>query len=140
MIKLTLYISCYLILSESQISVKFLQRIYQLKKLSKTQLSKNYPGTVLRLLIKVSFSLMKNMLQTLAKIVLIPLGIAAIAADAGNHKKNLTFGKTTTLVISNHILKMFRSLSKYDFLIIGVSQTILNETKKNEGINFMACY
>ena len=140
MIKLTLYISCYLILSESQISVKFLQRIYQLKKLSKTQLSKNYLGTVLRLLIKVGFSLMKNMLQTLVKSVLIPLGIAAIAADAGNHKKNLRFGKTTTLVISNHILKMFRSLSKYDFLIIGVSQTILNETKKNEGINFMACY
>ena len=83
---------------------------------------------------------MKNMLQTLVKSVLIPLGIAAIAADAGNHKKNLRFGKTTTLVISHHILKMFRSLSKYDFLIIGVSQTILNETKKNEGINFMACY
>ena len=73
---------------------------------------------------------MKNVPQLLPKSVSIPLEIAAIvAADAGIHKNNLRFGRTTTFVISNHILKMFKFLTNYGLLIKGVSQTILNETK-----------
>ena len=44
---------------------------------------------------------MKNVIKPLAKTVLIPLGLTAVAsADAGIHKKILGSG-TTTLIISN---------------------------------------
>ena len=58
---------------------------------------------------------MKNVIKSLAKSVLIPLGLtaAASAADAGIHKKFLGSG-TTTLIISNDeledIVKIVKSL------------------------------
>ena len=50
---------------------------------------------------------MKNAIQTLAKSVLILLGLtaAASAADAGIHKKILGSGHSTTLIISNDEMK-----------------------------------
>ena len=50
--------------------------------------------------------LIKNAIRSLAKSVLIPLGLtaAAAAADAGIHKKILGSG-TTTLIISNDEMK-----------------------------------
>ena len=63
-------------------------------KLSKTQLSKltqsgEFPGRLLGPLLKTGLSLMKCVIQPLAKSVLIPLGLiaAASAADAGIQKK-----------------------------------------------------
>ena len=63
-------------------------------KLSKTQLSKmiqsvGFLGRLLDSLLKTGLPLLKNMIKTLAKSVLIPLGLtaAASAADAGIHKK-----------------------------------------------------
>ena len=63
-------------------------------KLSKTQLSKMIPswgflGRLLGQLLKTGLPLMKNVIDPLAKSVLIPLGLtaAASAADAGIHKK-----------------------------------------------------
>ena len=51
--------------------------------------------------------------KTLAKSVLIPLGLTA-AADAGTHKISLGSGNTTTLIISNddlnNIIKIVKSL------------------------------
>ena len=65
-------------------------------KLSKTQLSKmiqsgGFRGRLLDPLLKTGLLLMKNVIEPLAKIVLIPLRLtaAASAADAGIHKKNL---------------------------------------------------
>ena len=65
-------------------------------KLSKTQLSKmiqpgGFLGRLLGPLLKTGLPLMKSVIQPLAKSVLIPLGLtaAALAADAGIHKKNL---------------------------------------------------
>ena len=58
---------------------------------------------------------MKNILEPLAKSVLIPLGltVAALAADAAIHKKMLGLGMTT-LKISNEemsdIMKTVKSL------------------------------
>ena len=47
-------------------------------------------GRFLGPLLKIGLPLMKNVIQLLAKSVLIPLGlIASAAADAGIHKKNL---------------------------------------------------
>ena len=66
-------------------------------KLSKTQLSKmiklgGFLGRLLGSLLKTGLSLMKSVIQQLAKNVLVLLGLtaAASAADAGIHKKNLS--------------------------------------------------
>ena len=65
-------------------------------KLSKTQLSKmiqlgGFPGRLLGPLLKAGLPLMKSVIQPLAKSVLIPLGLKAVASavDAGIHKKNI---------------------------------------------------
>ena len=64
-------------------------------KLSETQLSKmiqlgGFPGTLLGPLQKTGLPIIKNVIQPLAKSVLIPLGLtaAASAADAGIQKKS----------------------------------------------------
>ena len=51
--------------------------------------SEKYIGRLLWPLLKTGFSLMKNVIKSFAKGVLIPLGLtaAATAADAGKHKK-----------------------------------------------------
>ena len=66
--------------------------------------------------------LMKNVLKTLAKSVVIPLGLTASvsATDAAFHKK--TFGSgTVTLIISNEemngIVKIIKSLEESSLLI-----------------------
>ena len=90
-------------------------------KLSKTQLSKiTQPGGFLgRLpgpLLKTGLPLIKNVITSLAKSVLIPLILTAAAseADAGIHKKILGSGNMTTLIISNiemeDIIKLVKSL------------------------------
>ena len=64
-------------------------------KLSKTQLSKmiqsgGFLGRLLGPLLKTGLPLIKNVIKSLTKSVLIPLGLiaAASAADVGIHKKN----------------------------------------------------
>ena len=75
-------------------------------KLSKTQLSKilqsgGFLGRFVGSLLRTGLPLMKNIIQPLAKSVLIPLGLtaAASAASAGIHK-NVLGPRTTTLIIS----------------------------------------
>ena len=75
--------------------VKLLQIIPWIDiKLSNTQLSKmmqlgGFLGRLLGPLIKTGLPLIKNVIKPLAKSVLIPLGLTAVApaADAGIHKK-----------------------------------------------------
>ena len=78
---------------------------------------------------------MENLLKTLAKSVLISLGLtaAASAIDAAIQKK--IFGSCiTTLMISNEqmddIMKIIKSLEKPGLLIKGVNETIENEEKE----------
>ena len=92
-------------------------------------------GRFLGLLLKVALPLVKNVLQPLAKSVLmIPLGLtaAATAAEVGIHKKILGSG-TTALVISNEemkdIMKIVQSLEDAGLLLKGITKTIENETK-----------
>ena len=81
---------------------------------------------------------MKNVFKSLAKRVLIPLGLptAASAADAGIHENILGSG-TTTLIISNDemedIIKILKSLKYPDFSLKGVSETIQNVIKEQKG-------
>ena len=89
-------------------------------------------------LLKTELPSIKNVIKSLAKSVLIPLGLTATAtaADAGIHKKILWSGKraldssshTTTLIISNDEMEDFMKIVKYledsGLLIKGVSETI----------------
>ena len=86
---------------------------------------------------------MKNVLNPLAKSILIPLGLtAASATDAAIHKKMLGSG-FTTLIISNEeindIMKILKSLEESGLLIKGISETIKNEAKEQKG-DFSECY
>ena len=112
-------------------------------KLSKTQLfgmtqSGEFLGRLLGPLLKTGLPLMKNLITPLAKSVFIPLGftVAALAADAGIHKKFLGSG-VTTLIISNdeteYIIKIVKSLEDSGLLLKGVSETIQNKAKEQEG-------
>ena len=83
--------------------------------------------------------LMKTVLATLAKVVLIPLRLTAVvsAADAAIQKKIYWSGRssdlaprTKALIISNekinNIIKIVKSLEESDLLIKGVSKIIKN--------------
>ena len=93
---------------------------------------------VLLPLLKTGLTLMKSVIQPLAKSVLIPLGLtaAASATDAGIHKKILGSGHNTTLIISNDemkdILKIVKYLEDSGLLLEGISETIKHEAKEQK--------
>ena len=73
-------------------------------KLSKTQLPKliqsgEFLGRLLGPLLKTGLPLIKNVIEPLAKCVLVPLGltVAALAVDAGIHKKIREYGKINSI-------------------------------------------
>ena len=86
---------------------------------------------------------MKNALKSLAKSILIPLGLtaAAPAADAGIHK--ILGSGMTILIISNEemddIMKIVKSLGESGLLIKGVSK-IIKMKPKGKKMDFLACY
>ena len=111
-------------------------------KLSKTQLHKigqsgGFLGRPLGPLPKPELSLIGNVLKELAKSVLVPLGLTAVASATGAaiHKK--MFGSAiTTLILSNKemndIIKAVNSLEESGLLIEGVIKTIENEAKEQK--------
>ena len=110
-------------------------------KWSKTQLSKivQLVGFLLGLLIKIGIPLIKNVIKPLAKSVLIPLGLSAVAsaADTKIYKAILGSGKPTTLIIWNDevkdIIEIVESLKDSGLLPERVSKTIQNEAKEQKG-------
>ena len=94
-----------------------------------------YLGNLLGLLMKVSLSLLKNVLTLLAKSVLLPFGLTAVtdATDAAI-QKNIYGSGMTTLIISNKEMKDIMNIVKYleesGLLIKVVSETIENEAKE----------
>ena len=112
-------------------------------KLSKAQISqiiqsKGFLGKLLGPLLRNGLPLMKNVIKPLAKSVLTPLGLTAAmsAVHAGIQKKIFSSG-TTTLVISNEeisdIMKIVQAFEDSNILLKGVTKTIKNETKENNG-------
>ena len=112
-------------------------------KLSKTQLSKmiqsgGFLGRLLGPLLKTGLPLISNVIKPLAKSVLIPLGLtaAALAADAGIHKKILGSGNTT-VIISNEdmedLIKIVKSLEDSGLLLEGVTESVQNQVKEQKG-------
>ena len=133
-------------------------------KLSKTQLhkmgqSRGFLGRYLGPLLKSGLSLMKNVVKSLAKSVLIPLGFSASASatDAAIHNEMFGSGRprmlasrpsdlsphTTTLIISNEekndIMKRIKSLEGCGLLIKGVRKQIKMK-KENKKEDFPVCY
>ena len=113
-------------------------------KLSKTQLSKmiqsgGFLGKLLGPLLKTELPLIKNVITSWAKSVLIPLGLtaAAAAADAEILKKTLGSGGHTTLIISNKdiedLIKIVKSLEDFVLLLKGVTESAQNEVKEKKG-------
>ena len=81
---------------------------------------------------------MKNVIKSLAKSVLIPLGLtaAASATDAGIHEKILGSGTKTLKILYDEmkdIIKIVKSLEDSDLLLKGVCETIQNEAKEQKG-------
>ena len=113
-------------------------------KLSKTQLSKmidkgGFLGRLFGPLLKTGLPLIKNLTKSLAKTVLLPLGLtaAASAADAEMHKRMLRPGNTTTLIKSNDemkdIIKIVTSLEGFGLLLKWVTETVQKEVKEQKG-------
>ena len=113
-------------------------------KFSKIQLSKmiesgGFLGRLLGPLLRTGLPLLKNVIKPLAKSVLIPLGLAAVAsaADAGIHKKILGSGGHTTLIMSNKdmedLTKIVKSLEGSGLLLKRVTESVENEIKGQKG-------
>ena len=99
-------------------------------------------------LLKIGLSLIKGVINPLAKSALIPLGLTAAAsgAVAGIHKKVLGSGRrhssssashNTTLIISNKdiedLIKIVKSLEDSQLLLKGVTESVQNEVKEQKG-------
>ena len=104
--------------------------------------SGGFLGSFLDPLLTTGLPLMKSVIKTLVKSVLVLLlGLTAAisVADAGIHEKILGSGdnNNTTLIISNDemddILKIVKSLEDSGVLLKGVSETIQNEAKEQRG-------
>ena len=110
--------------------------------------SGGFLGRLLGPLLRTVLPLIRNVIKPLAKSVLIPLGLTAAVSpeDAGIHKKILESGKNpsdsashnnTILIISNdemkYIMRIVKSLEDSDLLLKGVSETIQNEAKEQNG-------
>ena len=106
--------------------------------ISKTNQSGGFLSRLLAPLLKTGLPLIKNVIKTLAKSLLIPLGLTAAssAADAGIYKRILGSG-ATNLIISNEemndIIKIVQALEDSNILLKGVTKTIKNETKEQKG-------
>ena len=108
--------------------------------------SGGFLGRLLGPLLKTGLLLIKNVIKSLDKSVLVPLGLtaAASAADAGIHKKILGSGNRpsssashmATLIISNNeiedIIRIVKSLEDSGLLVKGITETVQNEVKEQE--------
>ena len=114
------------------------------KKLSKTQLHKTrksggFSSRILGLLLlKTGLPLIANVLKPLAKSVLTPFGLTAVASatDATIHNKMFGSGNTTSIIsneLINDIMNIVKSLKESGLLIKGVSEAIKNEAKEQKG-------
>ena len=118
-------------------------------KLSKAQLHKigqsgRFLGRRLGPLLKTGLPLKGNLLRPLAKSVLIPLGLTAVASatDAAIHEAMFGSG-VTTLIISikemNDIMEIVKSYEESGLLIKGISKIVKNEAKEQKE-DFLVCY
>ena len=87
--------------------------------------------------------LMKSVLTSLAKMVLIPLGLSAIMSEADAAIQKKIYGSdTTALITSNetteYMMKIVKSLKESELLIKLVKQSNIKQNKKE--VYFFQCY
>ena len=104
--------------------------------------SGGFLGRLLGPLLQTGLPLIKIMIKSLAKSVLIPLGLTAVAsaADAGIHKKNLRIREYNTSNIkwwNRGYFKIVKYLEDSGLLLKGV--TVQNEVKEQND-DFLVCY
>ena len=91
-----------------------------------------------RLLVTACLPLMKIVLTTLVKSILVPLGLTAAASTTNATIQKNVFGSgITALIISNEkmedIVNVVKFLVESGLVIKGVSETIKNEAKEQKG-------
>ena len=95
--------------------------------------SGGFLGRLLGPLLKPGLPLIKNVIQSLAKSILIPLGLTAAASTTDARIQKKIGSGATTLIISNYemgnIMKIVKPLQDSKLLLKGVSETIQNEAK-----------
>ena len=100
----------------------------------KIEQSGGFLGRLLGPLLKTGLLLIGNVLKPLAKSVLIPLGLITAASV---FPKKISGSGNTTLIISNEemndIMKIVKPLDGCGLLIKGVSETIKNGAKEQDG-------
>ena len=106
-------------------------------KLSKTHLDKivqseGFLGRRLGQLLKNGM-LMKNILKSLAKSVLMTLELAAALATDGVIPKKTFESGMRTFIISNDVMKIVKSLVETGLLIKGISEIIKDAVKNQKG-------
>ena len=90
---------------------------------------------ILAPLLKTRLPLIENVLKSLAKSVLILLGLTAAAADEVRHKKMFGSGVTTLIIFNeemNDIKEIVKYLEESVLSIKGVSDTIKNVAKEQK--------
>ena len=100
--------------------------------------SGGFLGRLLGPLLKTGLPLLGNVLKPLAKRVLIPLGLTAVASatDLAIHENMFGSGTTALIILNeemNDIMKIIKSLEESGLLIKGVIETIRNEAKEQKG-------
>ena len=109
-------------------------------KLSKTPLKKieqleGFLGRLLEPLVKPVLPLIGNVLKSLAKSVLTLLELTAGATGVVIHNKMFGSGMTVLIIskeVTNHIMKIVKSLKETGLLKTGVSETTKNEAKEKQ--------
>ena len=101
---------------------------------NKIRQSGGFLGRLVGPLLKTDLSLLKDVLNLLAKNGLIPFGLTAATSATDPAIQNNIFGSgMTTLIISNKemndIMKIAKSREESGLFIKGVSETIKNEAK-----------
>ena len=91
----------------------------------------------LRMSTKSWFALKGNVLQPLAKSILILLGLTATASatDAAIQKKVFVLGRSTLIFSNEHlndIMKVVKSIEDAGLLTKGFSETVENEVKERK--------
>ena len=92
-------------------------------------------------LLKIGLSLIKGVINPLAKSALIPLGLTAAAsaavAGSGRRHSSSSASHNTTLIISNKdmddLIKIVKSLEDSGLLLKGVTESVQNEVKEQKG-------
>ena len=112
-------------------------QIYQKFKCLKQDNQENFLEMLLGPLLKSGLPLIRNVFKTLAKSVLVPLGLTAAVSvvDAAIQKKSIRTGITISIISNKEmdvVMKLVKSLKDTGLLTKGVSKTSKKWSKRTK--------